>query len=253
MSEAGGRRRTGLIVTGVILALAGIGAAVALWIASEKRFDDAIEKLAPAPVGCDTTLEFEKGGTFYIFAETKGQVGEVDGDCENDEQDYNGEDTDLDLVMFDGDQAEMDLDRERGVDYDNGTSVGRSLFTVDIPEEGEYVLRVEGADAEVVARVGPDPNDGVSLMKTGALVAGIAGLVLGLLLVVLGARRRGGTAATTAGPGLGEWMPQPPIGFGPPSSPPSGPPTSPYPPASGPAAPPPGSRPMPPPTWDPPS
>ena len=87
----------------------------------------------PAPVGCDTTLEFDDDGTYYVFAETKGEVGDVDGDCENDEQRYDGEDTDLDVVMFDDDDEDLDLDREDDVSYDNGESVGTSLYTVDIP------------------------------------------------------------------------------------------------------------------------
>lgn len=255
MLEPKTRRRPGLIVTGVVLLAAGAAGAIALWLAADKRFDDAIEKLAPAPVGCDTTLDFDKAGTFFIFAETMGEVGEVDGDCENDEQSYNGENTDLDLVMFDRDEAEMDLDRDRSVDYDNGSSEGVSLYTVEIPQRGEYVLRVEGADSEVVARVGPDPNDGVGILRTGALISGVAGLVLGLLLIVLGARRR--REPVPAGPDDGgdTWSPQQPPGFGPPTSPPTGPPTSAYPPAGTQPAPgsDPGRPPMPPPTWGPPS
>jgi hypothetical protein len=254
MLEPKTRRRPGLVVTGIVILALGAAGAVALWFAADKRFDDAIEKLAPAPVGCDTTLEFDKAGTFFIFAETKGEVGEVDGDCENDEQSYNGENTDLDLVMFDRDQAEMDLDRDRSVDYDNGTSKGVSLYTVEIPEGGEYVLRVEGPDPEVVARVGSDPNESVSTLQTGAIVCAIAGLVIGLLLIALGLRRRR-EPATSSDVGGDVWSPQQPPGFGPPTSPPTGPPTSPYPPAVGPTAPDgeAGQSPMPPPTWGPPS
>ena len=94
MTEVTSRRRPGLIVTGALVAVGGIvaalGAVAGLRVAVRRRHRD----VAPAPVGCDTTLEFDDGGTYYIFAETKGEVGDVDGDCENDDRSYDGEDTD---------------------------------------------------------------------------------------------------------------------------------------------------------------
>jgi hypothetical protein len=232
--EVPSRRRPGLIVAGAVLAVAGIVAALALWLAADWRYDDAIENLAPAPVGCDTTLEFDDDGTYYVFAETRGEVGDVDGDCESDDRRYDGEETDLDVVMFDDDDEELDLDRDDDVSYDNGESVGTSLYTVDIPAEGDYTLRVQGEDPDVVARVGADPNDGVTLLRAGAVTAGIVGVGLGAVLMVLGARKR----AATPGPGAGGEGPGgAPFGFAPPTSPPS--------------APPPADRPAPPP-WGPP-
>ena len=264
--------RSKLPIFGVIVALVGVAAAAALWFLASSQVADAAKSLAPAPVDCDTALDFEDAGTYLIYAETTGEVGELDGDCANDDQSYEGSDTNLDITMFDSDENEVGLRRDSdGPSYDAGGRKGVLLYRVEIEEPGEFTLRVQGDDAEVVARVGKNPNDGAGVLRMGAIGALIAGLLLGALLILLG--RRGGTGGTAATSG---WQPAyQPYGAAPPYQPgptgPSGPAGQPAPPGGGwqtpPSAPPGqpgqpgggwGERPQeppppPPPPWNPPS
>jgi len=263
--------RSKLPIYGVIVALVGVVGAAVLWFLASSQVADAAKSLAPAPVDCDTALDFEDAGTYLIYAETTGEVGELDGDCANDDQSYEGSDTNLDITMFDSDENEVGLRRDSdGPTYDAGGRKGVLLYRVEIEEPGEFTLRVQGDDAEVVARVGKNPNDGAGVLRMGAIGALIAGLLLGALLILLG-RRRGSEGTATSG-----WQPShQPYGAAPPYQPgpsgPPGPPGPPAPPGGGWQTPPPappgqagqpgggwGDRPQehpapPPPPWNPPS
>lgn len=207
--------RSKLPVLGVVVALVGIAAGVALWFLASSRLADAAKSLAPAPVDCDTALDFDEAGTYLIFAETQGEVGALDGDCANDGRSYEGSDTNLDITLFDDEEAEVSLQRDRDTSYDAGGRAGESLYSVEIAEAGEYTLRVQGDDPDVVARVGKDPSEGVGLMRALAIVALTAGVLLGVLLVVLGRRRRGDAGTAPAGwepsyaPGAPPYQPAP--------------------------------------------
>ena len=256
-------KRSKLTIVGVLVALAGIAAGVVLWFLASTRYEDAVGSLAPAPVGCDTTLEFDRAGTFFIYAETKGEVGSLDGDCTNDDQRYEGSDDNLDIVLFDRDDDEVDLTRNRDVSYDAGGATGTSLYSVDIEDPGEYTLRVQGDDTEVVARVGGDPNDDVALLRGAAIAALVVGVVLGVLFFAVGrtrgARRPDGGAYGWQGgfaqPGAPSAPPyQPAPGWGAPGTPSPPPPTPPTPPPRPtPTPPPPPSPPQRPSEWRPPS
>ena len=63
-------------------------AGLLLWWFAGHRYDEAVADLAPAPIGCDTTLVFDRTGTYTLFVETKGEVGEIDGDCDADDRTY---------------------------------------------------------------------------------------------------------------------------------------------------------------------
>ena len=51
-------------------------------------YDDAVAGLAPAPIGCDTTLRFDETGTYTFYIETAGSIGPIDGDCSSDARTY---------------------------------------------------------------------------------------------------------------------------------------------------------------------
>ncbi|MEJ7561581.1 MAG: hypothetical protein WKF45_03545 [Ilumatobacteraceae bacterium] len=192
--------RSKLPIVGVIVALVGVAAAAVLWFLASSQVADAAKSLAPAPVDCDTALDFEDAGTYLIYAETTGEVGELDGDCANDDQSYEGSDTNLDITMFDSDENEVGLRRDSdGPTYDAGGRKGVLLYRVEIEEPGEFTLRVQGDDAEVVARVGKNPNDGAGVLRMGAIGALIAGLLLGALLILLGRRAAVGARPRPAG------------------------------------------------------
>ena len=46
------------------------------------NYEEAVKSLARAPVGCTTTLVFDKPATFTIYIETKGKLSELSGDCD---------------------------------------------------------------------------------------------------------------------------------------------------------------------------
>src|SRR4051794_26188702 len=80
---AKGPRRSGLLVLGIVLLLGGIGTGAALFVTSNSQYEDAVKNLQRAPVGCDTEFNFTGTGTFIFYAESKGKVGDLRGDCEN--------------------------------------------------------------------------------------------------------------------------------------------------------------------------
>lgn len=247
----------------MIIILAALVGGGALWWGAGKRYDDAVAELAPAFVGCDTTLVFERTGTYTFFVETKGDVGRVDGDCAADGRSYEsfGDTPRVALRLVDGRGDEVDLDRASGPTYDRDGHRGVGVRTAQIDETGDYVLTATAEDPDVVVRVGRDPAAGVTALRIGALSCILAGLIGGILLLVLGRPRPAPVVQPTLGP-TWPYGPQPPP-LGPPSAaPPAAPPYVPRPPSY---APPPapatrpepgrppggwpgGGRPLPPPT-----
>jgi hypothetical protein len=223
-----------------VLALAG---AVVLWLLAGKRYDDAVADLAPAPVGCETTLVFDQTGTYTFFVETSGSVGEIDGDCATDAQDYDfdgAETPRVELTLVDDDGDEVDLDRASGPSYDRGGSSGAGIRTADIETAGEYLLRVSSEADDVLVRVGRDPSNGVVAIRVGAGLLLALGVVLGIVGLVLGRRSR---ADTGGYPGFETtWPPMAGEPFTRPTAPPYANPPVPPPYATPPAYPPPGER-----------
>jgi hypothetical protein len=208
-------------ILGVLALVVGVVGAIVLWVASSKRYDDAVSDLAPAPVGCDTQLDFEHTGTYTFFVETAGSVGEIDGDCETDDRDYefDGDETPrVELTLVDDDGDEVDLDRADGPSYDRGGSRGTAVRTAEIDATGEYVLRVSGEVDDVMVRVGQDPSSGVLAMRVGAGLLLVLGLVLGIVGLVVGRQ-----PSAEAGPysyGVPQWPPLSGEPFSRPTAPP---------------------------------
>lgn len=267
MTERAGRRGW-MLALGVLVIVGALVAAVAMWIAGTNREADNVAGFARAPVGCETTLDFESTGTFLLYVETTGRFGVLAGACDAPPRyDLNAGDVPaVDVTLRDPDGDVIDLDDSGAVDYDTDGFVGTSIGEVQIESVGDHVLTVEpvGGDMFAVA-VGRPPDQGVALLRWGAVSAAIGGLLLGGLLLVLGSRRPPVTPAPVAPwtPDGGGWPSSPP-GFpvpppttgatgppGPPRTPPA--PTPPSSPPAPPATPipqgPPGSDPSP---WGPP-
>jgi len=186
-----GGRRTPLLIIGLIVLVAGIGTGVALWIASGSQYDEAVKNLQRAPVGCDTEFNFTGTGTFIFYTETKGQLGDMHGDCPNANTDYDhGDDTRVraQLTLVDKDGEEVDLDRSSGASYDTAGYVGSEVRTLTIDEPGEYTLTVESDDDDFAIAVGRNPKDYADTLKTIAIIVAAVGVVLGGLLILLGTR-----------------------------------------------------------------
>jgi hypothetical protein len=235
-SESTSRAR----LLGVLAFLIGLVGAVVLWVVASQRYDNAVADLAPAPVGCDTTLVFDRTGTYTFFVETEGEVGEIDGDCDSDDRQYSfdGDETPrVELRLVDDAGEEVDLDRASGPSYDRGGSSGSGVRTADIEETGAYLLRVDSEADDVMVRVGGDPSSGVVPMRVGAIALLVAGLVLGG--IGLARSRRPPAVEQPSGRELIHW---PPVGqpLTPPTAPPYANPPVPPPYAGPPAFPPPG-------------
>lgn len=242
------RRRGWMLVVGVVLLVGLLAAAVALWVASNQRRSDNVSGFARAPVGCDTTLDFEATGTFVLYLETTGELGQLAGECDAPRR-YDRARDDVPnptLVLLDPSGVELALEEARDETYDVDGFVGSAAWTVQIETAGDHLLTVAptGGDAFAVA-VGRTVDEGVALLRWGALAAVIGGLVLGGTFLVLGSRRPPASPAP-AGP----WMPD---GDGWPASPPGFPAPPPTTGATGPAGPPLRDEPTQRPPWAPPA
>ena len=77
---------------------------------------------------------------------------------------------------------EIVLTDASGSTYDVDGFPGESIRTFSVETPGDHILRVDvSGDSEVrlVMAVGKEPSDGVGMMRLGAVLAALAGLVLG--------------------------------------------------------------------------
>jgi hypothetical protein len=270
-TTGGGRRAagSGLVALGGSLIVLGIVVAVVLSVVGRQRYADAVERLARAPVGCDTTLDVADSDTYFVYVETVGTLDERRGGC--DAPSSYERDSDrlprvrVEITSPDGD--EIDLDRVSEFDYDRSGYRGTAIRRVAIEDTGDHVVRVTSAefaddpsDADFVVAIGRDPDDVAAPMRAGAVALGASGLVLGLLAVAIGVVT-GRRAPAAPAPTPFEWRlerprvpgeppvtgppTRPPTPFAPPGATPAPRPTSP------PAARPPGPPLPPPPPQDP--
>ncbi len=216
--------RRGLWVTlGVLSIIGGLVAAGVLWGTANQRRASAIENLARAPIGCDTTLDFVEPGEYLLFVETTGHLDGVRGDCQAEEvYDLAGAAPDVEITLVDPDGVELAL---RGapvdVDYDAEGFLGSARFSVEVTETDDHVLRAESTTAGAfVVAVGRDPASGVGALRGVAVSIGLLGVGLGVALLAF-ARRRSAPAAAP-----GPWVPAavPPQGGFVPGGAPQGPP-----------------------------
>ncbi len=188
---------------GVLLLVAGIGAAAAAFVLSSSRLEDGVKQLARAPVGCTTTLEFDKAGTFNVFVETKGKLTDpLKGDCAaKDEYDRGDDDApDVTLTLKDGNDDEITIDEASGPTYDAAGFVGSAIGKVTIEEAGTYRLKVDSSSDDFAIALGKDPDGDASSLQTIGLIAGGAAALIGLVLLLLGMRRRPAPAAAVVPP-----------------------------------------------------
>jgi len=192
---------------------------VGLWCSAGLRHSDAVRNFARASVGCDTTLNFEVAGEFLVFVETEGKISGVTGSCVAPGAfGQLGAPQDLPpvrLVLTGPDGADIALDTRTGVHYDAAGSAGQLIRAFVVKNPGDHVLRVvstnDSEPAVFAIAVGRDPSQGVEPLQLGAFAAGIAGLIVGLLLIAM-SRRRVPELAAPADPwsGAAPWPTSPP-------------------------------------------
>lgn len=230
------RRGRGRLIAGVIIPVVGVAGSIGLWLAAAQRLDSAVGGLAQAPVGCDTVLDFDDAGEYFVFVQTRGELDDdVRGDCVAPHAVDRNSDAipEVTVTVTDPNGNDVEFTADDGVDFDTDTAAGISIGRIAVEEEGDHLIRVESDDDDFYIAVGRDPNSGVTAMRVGAIVLALAALVIGLALIVTGRRRPDPAPAATS-----PWAPEPswptsPPGFpapppttgvtgvvGPPSAPP---------------------------------
>lgn len=247
--------RSLMMGTGIVVLIVGFLVAIGFWYSADQRESDAVRNLARAPLGCDTTLDFDAAGEFIVYVETVGRLDtQLAGDCAADRTyEFDGDEAPamvLALTTEDGEAVEL-LDSS-GVTYDAAGFSGESIRTFRIDTPGDHVLRVEAPDdpdASLAVAIGRDPSDGVGAMQLGAAIAAAVALLIGGALFVAARRKNestppaddvpawdgqsAGWATTPPGapvaPSPSGWAPA----VGPPTAAPGSPPVAAPPPATG--------------------
>lgn len=213
-AAAPGKRRKGLLFTGVTVAILGLGAGIILVALSGSAKEETVKAFARAPVGCTTTLEFEKRATFTIYIETTGTLGTVDGDCAAGGTSYQRGDDDLprvSLTLLNSDDQEAALTATDVPTYVVGDFAGQGYQRVQITEPGTYRLTVTSDDTDFAIAVGGKPDADANAMSLAGVGAALGGLLLGGLLLVLGLRRKKLASPTVLANGSpAPWQPTPP-------------------------------------------
>ncbi|NOX30902.1 MAG: hypothetical protein GXP35_12770 [Actinobacteria bacterium] len=203
------KRSTWQLALGVGLLVGFLVVALGLWLGANRMYEANIAGFARAPVGCDTTLNFDRTGEFVLYIETTGELDVVRGDCDaSGVYDRTGESPAVQLVLRGPSGEVVELESSTGLDYDTGDFTGNSDRRVQIEVSGDHVLTVGPVEgAEFAIAIGRDPDDGVWLMRWGSIGAAIVGFVMGGLFLVLGSRR---TVARDVEPS--PWQPTAPSG-----------------------------------------
>ena len=231
-------------VAGLVVLVLGVLVGIVLWVVAGNRYDDAVGALAPVPIGCTTTLAFDRAGTYTFYIETKGEVAEIDGDCVTDDRTYDVDEDDaprVSLTLVDEQGDEIDVDRADGPSYDRAGQRGVGVSTADIDDPGDYELTAtsDAEETEVLVRVGRDPAAGVTGLRVASIASIVVGVVVGLLLLLVVGRRRPTPAPVTpAGPRWPDGQHQVAPLAPPTANPPTAPPYTPRPPSHGPFQPP---------------
>jgi hypothetical protein len=221
-----GKRRRGLMIFGIILFVVGVLGGGALAAKAMANYKDAVRSLARAPVGCTTTLVFDKPATFTVYIETKGKLGELSGDCQANGTEYTHPGDKLPKVamtLVDSNGDEVAMQRGVSASYDVDGYVGTGVRSLKIDKAGTYRLDVESDDTDFAIAIGKNPKDDSELLMIIGGGIALGGFVLGLLFFLLGLRRRRPEPAVVdirnpAAP-LPGWPPGPYAGVMPPAPP----------------------------------
>lgn len=185
---------------GLLVVLAGLIGAAVLYVASQRRPEQAVDEFARAPVGCTTTLEFTDTGTFYVYEERSDIPAAQLGDCQPvaDPSAAFG----FSLTDANGDVA-RNADLE--VTYEFGARSGQSISSFEVTEAGRFDIEVVGDDLTVVAAIGRDPDESVADLRRAAIAVGLLGLIIGGVLLFLSGRRSRQAAAPADPPTGAVW------------------------------------------------
>ena len=217
------------MVTGLIVLLVGVLGGGAIIAKGMANYKEAVKSLARAPVGCTTTLVFDKAASFTVYIETKGQLGELSGDCNANPTEYDHEGDKLpkvSLKLVNSAGEEVQMPAATGASYDVNGYVGTQTRSVEIFGPGTYRMDVASDDKDFAISIGKKPKDDNDLMMIIGGGIALAGLIVGVLLMLLGLRRRNPAPVITDGRNpLGPLPPWAPATY--PATMPPAPPTMP--------------------------
>jgi hypothetical protein len=174
----------------LVVGLLGGGAVVAK---AMSNYEDAVKSLARAPVGCTTTLVFASASTFTVYVETKGQLSELPGNCGAATTAYSHPGDKLpkfSLTLVNNNGDEIEMPEATGASYDVAGYVGTQARSLKITEAGSYRLNVVSDDKDFAISIGKNPKDDYDLLTVIGGGLALAGLIFGVLFVLLGLRRR---------------------------------------------------------------
>ena len=149
------------------------------------RYDDAVERpRAGAGRLRHDARRSTATGTFTFFVETKGEIGEIDGDCDADDRSYDVDDEDVPRVDADAASTTTATRSTSTASTARPTTapdaVGDGVRTVDIDEPGDYELTATTPTTTDVAdprrpRPATDVDGAARRRHRCALVAGVVG------------------------------------------------------------------------------
>jgi hypothetical protein len=207
---------------GWLILCAGVVGAIALLIVGERRFENTVDTFARAQVGCATTLRFTDPGTFFVYEETgpspvtSDSAGADVEACVPSSQ--AGSEFSFTLTSAEGPVRTV---RDRSITYQQGGRTGESYSSFEVASPVTVDIVVTGPDINTVAAVGRNPVEARDEMRRLAAILGVAGVILGVLLLVLSGRKSRRAAATTLpeGPGWSRPIPAAPPVTWPPTGP----------------------------------
>ena len=216
------RGRGATAAVGWLLLCAGVVGAIALVIVGERRFENTVTTFARAEIGCATTLRFTDPGTFFVYEETDASPPDVSGTAADVEAcvpaGQAGSEFSFTLTAAEGPVRTV---RDRSVTYRQDGRSGESYSSFEVASPVTVDIVVSGPDTNTMAAVGRNPAEARDEMRRLAAMLGVAGAVLGALLLVLSGRksRRASTASVPDGPGWSRPIPTAPPVTWPPSGP----------------------------------
>jgi hypothetical protein len=201
----------GLRIGAAAAVVAGVVAGGVLFFLGGRAEEQTVEGFARAPVGCTTTLQFDTADTFTFYVETKGEAGDLRGDCAGNGAVYDRGDDDppqVTLALVDANGGRVPLRDSDQYSYDTARFVGSAIKEADVTA-GTYRLTVESDSTDFAIAIGRDPEvDSSGLQALGAAVA-LLGLVIGVALALFSLRNRPEPPPPTLTDGM--WRPQPPM------------------------------------------
>jgi hypothetical protein len=202
-------------VLGALLIVAGVGGAIALIAVWAARTSDAVDKFARVrvpPEGTAATLSFRKAGEFTIYYEWRSKAdGQTIDNSDHDPP------SDLTITLTNSAGQQLPLRPKSGdFTFSFNNIAGRAVYAVDVPQPGEYTMKITGTASEPYAiSIGKGVLSTLWPWALGAVGALLLGLGLGLWIITTTGLKRGRAKRARQresgyGPtGVYDWAPAP--------------------------------------------